>query len=294
MAAHDPCTIRPSVIAGGWYPGTEPALRRALDGYFAGVDQAPVPGRLCGLIAPHAGYAYSGQTAAHAYRQLQGRSFTTVVVLAPSHRAWFDGCAVNTEDAYETPLGRVSIDREFVEALAARTRVQPMRGDAEHAIEIQLPFLQSMLGSFRLVPILVGSDDPALPQQLARALSETAGLPPWQRGIDASTGLLLVASSDMHHIESYEEVVRRDRPVVDAVAAYDLEALTPLLTDRRCSVCGRMPILAVLHACRLLGADAVRVLHYTNSGDVTGQRRAGTYTVGYMSAAVYERTPIPS
>jgi AmmeMemoRadiSam system protein B len=90
----------------------------------------------------------------------------------------------------------------------------------------------------------------------------------------------------LHHIENYNEVVRRDQAVVDAIAAYDLDKLTGLLMAPGCSVCGRMPILTTLHAAKTLGADAVKVLHHTNSGDVTGERRAGQYTVGYMSAAI--------
>ena len=278
-------TTRRSVIAGSWYPGTEAALKRALDGYFANANHPPVAGRLCGLIAPHAGYAYSGQTAAHAYQQLRGRSFRTVVVVAPSHRAWFDAPAVSAEDAYETPLGRIPVDQALAAALATRIPLQRIRGDTEHAVEIQLPFLQYILGDCYLLPILLSTDNPELPQKLAQALVEVNRLPPW-----AGSGLLLIASSDLHHIASYGEVVRRDRSVVDAVAAFDLTALTPLLMDRDCSVCGRIPILTVLHACRTMGANAVQVLHQTSSGDVTGQRRPGEYTVGYMSAAIYERT----
>jgi MEMO1 family protein len=288
MTAVVPGSVRRSLYAGSWYPGTEQALRRTVADYLARVDQPPVPGRLLGLISPHAGYVYSGQTAAYAYRQLEGRPVSTVVVLAPSHRTWFDTCAVSMEEAYETPLGRVPIDREWVGALADRIPLQPIRGDEEHALEIQLPFLQVMLGSFRLVPLLVSTGDPEAAWQLARALSEVASQAPSEGG-----GLLLVASSDMHHIPDYDEVLCRDRPVVDAVAAYDLQALTPLLMSRHCSVCGRIPILVVLHACRLLGANSVQVLHHTTSGDVTGQRRAGEYTVGYLAAAVFQRT-LPS
>lgn len=283
----DARSVRRSVIAGTWYPGTAPALRRALDGYFARVDGPPIPGRLLGLISPHAGYDYSGQTAAHGYRHLRGRSFLTVAVLAPSHRAWFDACAVSAEDAYQTPLGCVPVDHDLADALSARIPVQRIRGDAEHAVEIQLPFLQSVLGDLRLLPLLLSTDDSSLPQRLAQALCEVAGLPPWSQG-----GLLLIASSDLHHISDYAEVVRRDRRVVDALAAYDIEALTPLLMACDCSVCGRIPILTVLRACRTLGASAVQLLHQTNSGDVTGQRRTGEYTVGYVSAAICESAQV--
>lgn len=276
-------TIRRSTIAGSWYPGTSASLIDTLDEYLSRVDQAPVPGELLGLISPHAGYAYSGQTAAHAYHQLQGRQFDLVVIAAPSHRAWLDNYAVNDEDAYETPLGLVPLDRGFIDGLAERVPLQHIRGDAEHSLEIQLPFLQRQLSDFRLVPILMSVEDPAVALQLAEALADVV-----RQRATGSGPVLLVASSDMHHIENYDEVVRRDQPVVDAVAAYDMEQLSRLLMDRRCTVCGRMPILTVLHACRLLGASAVRVLEHTNSGDVTGQRRAGAYTVGYMAAAIYK------
>jgi hypothetical protein len=279
MAMSKPQKIRESVIAGSWYPGTEAGLARTVDDYMARVAGEPLtPGQLIGLISPHAGYVYSGQTAAYAYHQLQGRKVDTVILMGPSHRAWVGDCAVSTEDAYETPLGLVPLDRDFVAALAAQVALTDIRRDAEHSLEIQLPFLQRQLGEFRLVPIMMSADDPAVARRLAGALVETIKGRPGQT--------LLVASSDLHHIEQYDQVVRRDQQVVDAVAAYDLEALTSVLMDRHSTVCGRMPILTVLHAGRALGADKAQVLHHTNSGDVTGDRRPGQYTVGYMAAAI--------
>ena len=282
MRMSQPQTIRRSVIAGSWYPGSRQSLMQAIDGYLSRVDQPLLAGELIGLISPHAGYAYSGQTAAYAYHQLQGREVDTVVLMGPSHRAWVGDYAVNTEDAFETPLGLVPLDREFIADLDELLRLQAVYRDAEHSLEIQLPFLQRQLGSFGLVPIMMSADDPAVARRLATALAEV---------ITQRTGrgerVLLVASSDLHHIEDYEEVVRRDRAVVEAVAAYDLKRLTALFVDPRCSVCGRMPILTLLHAGQALGADSAKVLYHTNSGDVTGQRRPGQYTVGYMAAVVY-------
>jgi MEMO1 family protein len=275
-------TIRRSVIAGSWYPGTEKSLARTIDDYLSRVDQPLLSGELVGLISPHAGYVYSGQTAAYAYHQLRGRQVDTVVLMGPSHRAWVSECAVSAEDAYETPLGVVPLDQDFIADLAARTPMQRVRGDAEHSLEIQLPFLQRQLDDFRLVPIMMSADDPATARNLAAALAETIR----HRAAD-DRHILFVASSDMHHIENYPEVVRRDQPVVDAIAAYDLEALTPLLMSPWCSVCGRIPILTALYAGKALGADTAKVLYHTNSGDVTGQRGPGQYTVGYMAAAIY-------
>jgi AmmeMemoRadiSam system protein B len=130
---------------------------------------------------------------------------------------------------------------------------------------------------------MMSADSPAAAQQLATALADVI-----RQRREEGGRILLVASSDLHHIENYDEVVRRDQAVVDAVAAYDLETLTSLLMDRHSSVCGRMPILTTLHAAKALGADAAKVLYHTNSGDVSGQRSPGQYTVGYMAAAVYK------
>lgn len=282
MRISKPQAVRRSAIAGSWYPGTERSLTKMVDDYLANVDQPPVPGEFIGLISPHAGYAYSGQTAAYAYHQLQGRKVDTVVVMGPSHRAWVGAYAASDEEAYETPLGQIPLDRVFIADLNERVSLSPVRRDSEWSLEIQLPFLQRQLGDFSLVPILMSADDPAAARRLAGALAEVV-----RQRSENDEHVLLVASSDLHHIEDYDQVVRRDQRVVDAIAAYDLEALTPLLMDPRCSVCGRIPILTVLHAGRELGADAVQVLHHTNSGDVTGQRGPGQYTVGYMAAAVY-------
>ena len=279
----DTKTIRHSVIAGSWYPGSEVALARTVDGYLARVDQPPVLGKVLGLIAPHAGYTYSGQTAAYAYKQLAGQQVDTVVLMGPSHRAWVGDYAVSAEDAYETPLGQVPLDGAFIGDLETRLPLQRVRRDAEHSLEIQLPFLQRQLGAFHLVPIMMSADAPAVARELAAALADII-----RQGEAQGRRVLLVASSDLHHIENYDEVVHRDQAVVDAVAAYDLERLTTVLVDRRCSVCGRMPILAVLHAAKALGADAAQVLYHTTSGDVAGDRRPGQYTVGYMAAAVYK------
>jgi len=275
-------TVRRSVIAGRWYPGTRQSLSRTIDDYLSHVEQPLVPGELIGLVSPHAGYAYSGQTAAYAYHQLEGQQVDTVVLIGPSHRAWVGDYAVNTEDAFETPLGLVPLDREFIADLDALVGLQAVYNDAEHSLEIQLPFLQRQLGDLSLVPIMMSTDDPTVAQRLAAALVEII-----RQRAGQGERVLLVASSDLHHIENYAEVVRRDQAVIDAFAAYDLETLTALFMDPRCSVCGRIPILSVLQASKALGADAARVLYHTNSGDVTGQRGRGQYTVGYMAAAVY-------
>jgi len=289
MTADGLTKIRRATKQGAWYPGTRQELVHTLDRYFANVEQPLLEGELLGLISPHAGYTYSGQAAAYAYYQLQGRQVDTVVLLGPSHYDWFGAYAVSAEDAYETLLGLVPLDQSFIDELAGSVALHRIRRDREHALELQLPFLQRQLGEFRLVPILMSVDDPAAARSLARALAEIAR----QRAAEGKK-VLFVASSDLYHIDDYDRVLLRDQQVVDAVAAYDLERLTSLFTAPDCTVCGRMPILTVLRAARDLGASAARVLYHTNSGDVSGQRLRGQYTVGYMAAAVYKLASEPA
>ena len=288
MNAHRSKEIRHATKDGTWYPGTRESLARTVDGYLAHVDQPLLEGELLGLISPHAGYTYSGQTAAYAYRQLQGREVDTIELLGPSHYDWVGDYAISAEDAYETPLGVVPLDQDFIDELAGSIHLRRIRGDREHSLELQIPFLQRQLDEFRLVPILLQSEDPNVARSLALALAGIA----LHRAAEGK-GVVFVASSDLHHIENYDEVVRRDRQVVDAIAAYDLERLTSLFTAPGCSVCGRMPILTVMHAARDLGASAAKVLHQTNSGDVSGLRSRGQYTVGYVAAAVYRPSSEP-
>ena len=197
-------TIRHSVIAGSWYPGTRRGLTRTVDDYLTHVDQPPLPGALLGLISPHAGYAYSGQTAAYAYHQLQGRKVDTIVLLGPSHRAWVGVYAVSAEDAYETPLGLVPLEWDFINALDELVGLRHVRGDAEHSLEIQLPFLQHQLGEIRLVPIMMTADDPATAERLANALAEII-----QRRMEQGQKILLVASSDLHHTLRIRQINQR-------------------------------------------------------------------------------------
>jgi AmmeMemoRadiSam system protein B len=272
-------TVRRSVIAGSWYPGTESRLARTVDAYLQQVQVPELPGDLVGLIVPHAGYAYSGPTAAHAYRMLEGTAWDTVAILGPSHRAWVGEWVASAEDAYQTPLGRVPVDHAFLERLSQRVELSQIQRDNEHSLEIQLPFLQRVLPEgFRLAPLMMSADTPAAAQRLAAALADSV------RQDDGQ--VLLVASSDLHHIEGYSAVKERDAPIVEAIDDYDLARLEPLLMLPGCSVCGRIPILTVLYAAHSLGADQVTVLHHTNSGDVTGERERAGYVVGYLAAAI--------
>jgi len=282
--------VRPSAIAGAWYPGSAPVLRRTIEGYLDQVRPVALPGRLLALVSPHAGYAYSGSTAAQAYAQLRSAPpespmVDRVVLLGPLHRpVWGSRLAalmVPAEDAYRTPLGDVPLDRTFINALGQRTSLTSVRMDEEHSLEIQLPFLQVALGKFSLVPIMLGQhiSDPRAASQADTLAEALAGL--------ADTGTLLVASTDLSHLDNYADVVRTDRRLVDLVAEFDVDGLAEALQEEEVQACGATGLIAMLRTCQKLGATGARVLSYAASGDVTGDKRPGVYTVGYLAAAVY-------
>jgi len=276
--------IRQSVIAGTWYPGQPDVLRRTLAGYLAEAEKVELEGELKALISPHAGYAYSGPTAAHAYKQLEdGPTFETVAILSPLHQAYLGRFAVTKAGYYETPLGLVEVDAELVEALGKEVTLNRVGFDGEHSLEIQLPFLQQVLGTFTLLPVMLGE-----PLTSDRGLATCRDLGTALAKVLRDRKALIVASTDLSHLYDYNDVVRHDRVMVELVERFDVEGLARALIEGRCHACGGAPVVAALLAAQALGANRAKVLHHTNSGDVTGNRRPGNYIVGYMAAAVYK------
>lgn len=269
----DSRTIRHSVIAGQWYPGEPRQLRAMIDGFLASVDTAPLEGELVGLIVPHAGYVYSGQVAAHAYAQLKGRKFDRVVVVSPVHRMYLGRLATTDKAYYETPLGLVPVDREMVEALSVRQRINRVGEDMEHSLEIQLPFLQHILGEFKLTPIMMGDQDQQSATELGAALAEIIGSRP----------VLLVASTDLSHFHPYNAAVHLDQEIVRHIVDLDAEGLARAVETDHGEACGAGPVMAVLIAALKLKANRAVLLKYMNSGDVTGDRSS---VVGYAAAAL--------
>ncbi len=179
-----------------------------------------------------------------------------------------------TEKAYyETPLGLVPVDEEFVQAIERRITLKRIAQDSEHSLEIQLPFLQHVLGDFQLAPIMMGDQDWESASELGQALAQA---------IDQED-TLLVASTDLSHFHSYDLAVRLDQLVLDRIAAYDPEGLSRTLAMHQAEACGGGPVAAVMVAAEQQGADRAVLLKHMNSGDVTGDRSS---VVGYAAAAL--------
>lgn len=274
--------IRPAAVAGTWYPGAVAPLRTAVDGHLAAVEVPPA-GDVVALIAPHAGLRYSGPVAACAYRAVAGRRYDVVVLVGPSHHYGFEGVAVWPAGAFETPLGRVEVEAGVADRLLASPVVgaHPAAHGPEHALEMQLPFLQTVLPGAPIVPLLLGYQERPTIEALADALVEAC----------AGRAPLLVASTDLSHYFPADRAAALDQVVIDHVGRFDAGGLLaeyeryPLAERGRYVACGGGAAVAVILAAARLGADRARVLRRADSGDVSGDKAA---VVGYLAAA-FER-----
>lgn len=272
---HRPSKVRRSAIAGSWYPGDALQLRTMIAGFLEQVPSARLDGDLVGLVAPHAGYMYSGQVAAHAYAQLRGKgkALSRVVVVSPVHRMYSGAFAVTENEYYETPLGLVPVDTDLVEVVGRTVPLRRVPQDTEHSLEIQLPFLQFLLEKVALTPIMMGDQDWESAQRLGHALAGAIG----------QDDVLLVASTDLSHFHDAGVARKLDQAVLDLIEAYDPKGLAAALAAHRAEACGGGPVAAVMLAAQELGATRAVVLQYANSGDVTGDR---SNVVGYAAAAL--------
>jgi MEMO1 family protein len=270
---------RAARFAGSWYPGSPAVLEQDLDAYLAAVGPVSGPGRLSGLVVPHAGYKYSGPVAAHAYALLRGQRDLRVVLVGPSHREAFEGVAVLRAGELETPLGSISIDTELADALLqdAIVRDHAAPHAQEHSLEMQLPFLRRLVPGVRVVPLLMGTQSRAEVEALAQALVR----------VGRDRDMLLVASSDLSHYHPAGVANELDRQVIAHVEGLDAEGLMTRLEGFRGHACGGGPMVAVISASRALGATQATALQYADSGDA-GERDKSR-VVGYLAAALWER-----
>lgn len=267
---------REPCVAGQFYPADSALLAAKIDAMLEAATAAPVSGKVIALQVPHAGYDYSGPTAARGYVLWRGLAGVTVVMVGTSHRALIDRAAVFARGSWRSPLGRTAVDEAFARRLIAADSFcveLPQAHGLEHSIEVQLPFLQRVMGDFQIVPVMVlkPSWDECL--RLGRAIAAAVGERP----------VVLLASTDLYHGYSYNEAKATDSATMAAVGKFDPQRLYAMLEKGEAQACGGYGLVAVMIAARLLGADRAVVIDYTNSNDVTGER--GGYCVGYSAVA---------
>lgn len=289
--------VRPPAVAGGFYPGNPKRLSQDIETFLSQANPEKLDAPVIGLVAPHAGYVYSGPVAAWAYKTVQGRAFDLVVVAGTSHSYRYRGVSIYDGDAYATPLGEVPIDRELAGRLVEsnpliqwNTKAYGLSGgtvhDPEHCLEVQLPFLQKVVTKeFKFIPLLFGSQDLSVCQKVADTLSALLK--------KEKKKVLLVASTDLSHYPTYDDANRLDPQTLNHIAAMQIAPLakyfdtfnlrkTPNLATL---ACGRAGIYLTLLTAQKLGAKHGSVIKYANSANVPiGDRRR---VVGYGAVAFY-------
>jgi len=286
--------LRPAAVAGSWYPGSRGALEREVDQLLSGPRglprgrilhnhnlHGPTPDDVVAILSPHAGMMFSGGVAAHAYAAVSGSAADVVVLVGPSHYVGFEGAAVYDHGGFETPLGVCAIDEEVAARLFEATpaaRRLPSAHAREHSLEMQLPFLQRVLPSARIVPLVIGYQTRDTIEALGAAIPAAV----------AGRRALIVASTDLSHYFDASRAEALDGVVRGFVERFDPEGLLaeferyPEHERGRYVACGGGAAIAAMLAARRLGATRAHVLHYAHSGDVSGDRSA---VVGYLAAA---------
>jgi len=265
--------MREPVVAGQFYPADPAALLREIQSFLP-PSETPLAAKA--LIAPHAGYMYSGPVAGAVYRAV--RPANRVIVLGPNHTGRGVPLSLSPPGEWRTPLGAVAVDTDLNERL--QKECTDLRQDRsahahEHSLEVQLPFLQVLAPGFRFSGICVGTTDYSALGSLGHALACVIQ--------SLEDPVLVVCSSDMNHYESAETASRKDRMAIEKIRQVDPRGLYQVVIDEDISMCGFAPAVSVLTACRELGATEGRLIKYANSGDVSGDYER---VVGYAGLAI--------
>ena len=275
--------VRPCSGKGRWFPASESSLHSEVKEFLDEAGKVEIPGRIYALVAPHAGYLYSGAVAAQAYKQVVGLDYDVVVIIGVSHGYPLKKASVHPTDFYETPLGRVAVDKHTAMALlefSNEFEFVPAAHRTEHSVENQIPFLQETLPNVKIVPILVNNDSLQFTERVAKDLAIVL----------QGSNVLFVASTDMTHYPSYENATRIDRAALEVVKTFDFALMDRRIAelekepvaDLHCVFCGKGALYSALGAAKRLGATTIKELAYRNSGDVTGSK---DQVVGYCALA---------
>ena len=269
--------IRLPAVAGQFYPADSRKLRAEVEAFTqpaGGPETAPI--RALGCVAPHAGYVYSGSVAGDVYRRLELPA--RYIILCPNHTGHGEPLAIMSQGAWRMPLGDIPIDEELAANLKARFSLLSEDLEAhrfEHALEVQLPFLQVLHPQFRFVPITVGTGHYEVLSALGVAIASVIR--------EAGGQILVIASSDMNHYESDAVTRVKDKRAIDQILGLDPQGLYDVVRAANITMCGYGPTVAMLTAALKLGAKKAELLRYATSGDVSGDRDR---VVGYAGIAV--------
>lgn len=267
--------IRYPAVAGMFYPDSKYELSKMIEDFLKNTRKEKISGKILGLIVPHAGYIYSGQVAAYSYRQIENIKFESIIIIAPSHYVNFSGAAVYDKGYFRTPLGDVKVDEKLANSLKSKEIFyEESPHIQEHSLEVQIPFLQKVSPSLKIVPIIIG---PSTPLEKLESISSIIA-----KKIKGKN-ILIIASTDMAHYHPYYENIKIDKRTLSYLEKFDIIGLNECLSAGNCELCGEKPVIVALKVCKNLGANKVKIIKYANSGDVTGDKGR---VVGYCAVII--------
>ena len=264
--------IKEPSVAGTFYPADKKALQESVEGFLSRVEKRQKDGKLIALISPHAGYRFSGQVAAYGFSELKDSAIQKVIVIGAAHHAGYKGASVYTTGSFRTPLGEVPINERLAKKFLddeADVRFYPEAYAKEHSIEVQLPFLQTVLKDFTIVPILIGSPTKKTFDHLIEVLSDI---------FDEKT--LIIASTDLSHYHDYSTAKEMDGKVISEIEKLSVTDTAKLLQSGQSELCGMYPVMVTIEIARRAGANYGMLFKYANSGDVSNEKEN---VVGYAS-----------
>ncbi|MDD5431360.1 MAG: AmmeMemoRadiSam system protein B [Candidatus Omnitrophica bacterium] len=267
-------------VAGAFYPDNKEQLSKLIGIFLNNANPEKIDAEVLAIICPHAGYGFSGQTAAFGYKLIKDKPYKTVVILGTSHQYGFSGVSIYKEGKFRTPLGDVEVDNEFTKKLLDKEEevsYLPQAFDKEHSVEVQIPFLQKTLSDFKIVPVVIGDCSFSTIQRFAGLLKGAIG---------ERNDCLIVVSSDMYHGYDFEQAQVVDNLTLTFLVNMDAQGLYDGLRENKLQLCGGFGAVAALLLSKDLGFDNLTVLKYTNSAIVTDKRVKGNWTVGYTSCVI--------
>jgi len=290
-------SVKRSEFDGQFYPSPKKELSEMLDAFLDKAEPQAVFGGIAVLISPHAGYGFSGQTAAFGYKLIKNRNYKTVIILGASHHKQFNGAAVYGPGAFVTSLGQVNVDNDFIKHLLDKDPELFLDESAfvnEHSVEVQLPFLQKVLPNFsaterggaanysgwKIVPVLIGDCSLESCKKIALLFKEAIG---------KRKDILVVVSTDLYHGYDIKEADTVDAFTLDLIKKMDYQGLYYALRDGDAQACGGFATVVALNIAKELGYQRLKVLNHTNSAIVTGKLVNSDWTVGYASCAVFRQ-----
>lgn len=279
-------SYRPATVAGSFYPSDQETLRKMVEGYLDVSSPVKINKKIIGIIAPHAGYIFSGKVAGSAYREVHNQEYDAIIVIAPSHQKAFRGASIFDGDAYTTPLGIVRVDKVLAKEVSLDNDLVKLsrdghswtEGNPEHSLEVQLPFIQISLPNTPIVPIVMGSQDFQTADALMRAIVNAVK--------KQNKNVLLVASTDLSHFHNINIAKSLDSNIIEDFSRFDYFKLAYYLFSHQWEACGGGPVVVVMMAAEQLGATKAINLEYATSGDVPAGARNKDSVVGYMSGVL--------